>query len=190
MWAIYLYGGLVFPVNVSSQLDSFWKEEEVVIKDDLVCAPKGKLRDEIRKHLAIKVGKTIDASPPKVANLPELLGCWGASEDVKSSSTNTKILHILPGQEWEFTHPKGWELREWRYYKDIPQYNRFSQRVPFHMWVIYLYGGLAFPAIVSSQLDPFWKEEEVVVKYDSVCAPKGKLRGEIRKQLMGKTIDD
>jgi GR25 family glycosyltransferase involved in LPS biosynthesis len=197
--SIYGMHAMLYPVARLPEVISLLEKCEEAVDDYLSltmlqnwCLPNPLVYQGLSPSDINTWGGVINRSFLKVTNLPALLDWWGPPEEIKPATTNTKILHILPGQEWEFTLPGGWELREWRYYKDIPQYNRFAQRVPFHMWAVYLYGGLAFPAIVSSQLEPFWKENEVVIKYDSVCAPKGKLRDEIRKYLaikVGNTID-
>jgi GR25 family glycosyltransferase involved in LPS biosynthesis len=138
-------------------------------------------------------GGVINRSFLKVTNLPKLLDWWGPPEEVKASETNEKILHILPGQRSEFALPEGWKIKEWKYYDDLHQFNRFAQQVPFHLWVIYLYGGITFPARVASQVLPFWSEKEIVIKFDSVSAPKGTLREKIRELLntkLGMTIKE
>jgi hypothetical protein len=120
-------------------------------------------------------------------NRPKLLDWWGSVEEAMFSETvesTPKILHILPGQRWQFTLPEGWEIREWKFYDEIPSYERFARRIPFAWWVIAKEGGLVFPEILTDWVERYYSSTKITWHKDYICAPKGTMGVRNRIRLL------
>jgi hypothetical protein len=83
------------------------------------------------------------------------------SRDVKAVENNTKLLHVLPGQRLFFDLPTGWEVKVWQYHDELHDYQKYAKVVPFGLWAVYHYGGMAFPDELSPWLDKHWSQQTI-----------------------------
>lgn len=108
----------------------------------------------------------------QIMNPLRLKYLW-SSDRIRPAETNTKVLHVLPGQRLFFSVPDGWTVKTWTYHDELHDYKKYAKTVPFALWAVYEHGGVAFPDELSPWLDKYWRQNDVIIRSDVIVGKRG-----------------